>query len=97
MGTKAYFMVNVAEGTCKNGYQDVLRDLISIPEVQSVERLDGIFDLMVEVENPVTMGFVGNTILTKEWVKRLQVLKVEPAELVEVARPSEPEVTKVPS
>jgi hypothetical protein len=79
MATKRYLMFNVDEGACKNGYQDVLRDLITIPEVQSIERLDGIFDLMVQVECPATVGYAAaDDLSAKGWVKRLEVLQVEP-------------------
>ena len=81
MTTKRYLMINVAEEACKNGYEDVLRCLITIPEVQFIERLDGIFDLMVQVECPAGVGFVAAEDLSaKGWLKRLQVLQVEPAE-----------------
>ncbi len=81
MATKAYFMVNVAEKFCPNGYQNVLRDLVTVPEVESIERVDGICDLMVKVETPISVGVVADKILAKAWVQRLRVLKVEPAEL----------------
>jgi hypothetical protein len=79
MATKRYLMFKVDEGACKNGYQDVLRDLITIPEVQSIERLDGIFDLMVQVECPVTVGHAAvDDLAAKGWAGRLEVLEVEP-------------------
>ena len=78
MATKAYFMINVDGKFCNNGYQGILRDLETIPEVRAVERVDGKCDLFVEVDAPVRVIFVANKILAKEWVKRLQVLKVEP-------------------
>ena len=78
MATMAYFMINVAEKFCQNGYRDILRDLEAIPEVQSVERVTGACDLLVKVEAPIRMIFVANKLLAKEWVKRLHVLHVEP-------------------
>ena len=78
MATKAYFMVSVAEKFCQNGYQDIWRDLETIPEVKSVERVRGACDLMVKVEAPIRMIFVANKIMAKEWVKRLHVIYVEP-------------------
>jgi len=84
-----YIMVNMTEEACKNGYQDVLRDLIAIPWVQFIERLDGIFDLMVQVESPATVGYAAaDCLLAKEWAKRLQVLQVEPAEPSEIMTPT---------
>jgi len=78
MATKAYFMINVAEKFCQNGYPDILRDLETIPEVKAVERISGACDLLVKVEAPIRMIFVANKLLAKEWVKRLHVLYVEP-------------------
>ena len=78
MGTRAYFMVNVEEKFCQNGYQDMLRDLEAIPEIKSVERVSGACDLLVKVDAPIRMIFVANKLMAKEWVKRLYVLKVEP-------------------
>jgi len=78
MATRAYFMINVAEKSSKNGYQCILRDLETIPEVKAVERVSGACDLLVKVEAPIRMIFVANKLMAKEWVKRLHVLKVEP-------------------
>ena len=52
----------------------------AIPEVESVERVSGTCDLVVKVEVPVSSWtiFAANKLLAKEWVKRLQVLNVEP-------------------
>ena len=78
MATKAYFMVNVVEKFCQDGYQGIFRDLETIPEVKAVERVSGACDLLVKVEAPIRMIFVANKLMAKEWVKRLYVLKVEP-------------------
>ena len=78
MATRAYFTVSVAEIFCQNGYLDILKDLETIPEVKSVERVSGACDLLVKVDAPIRMIFVANKLLAKEWVKRLHVLHVEP-------------------
>jgi len=78
MGTKAYFVVTVAEEFYHNHYQDVLRDLEAVPEVESVERACDTHDLLVKVEAPIRAIFVANKILAKEWAKHLRMLKVEP-------------------
>ena len=78
MATKAYFVISVVEEFYQNRYQDVLRDLKAVPEVESIERIKGTCDLMVKVEAPIRAVFVANKILPKEWVKRLFMLKVEP-------------------
>lgn len=90
MTKKRYLMISITQEACKNGYQDVLRDLITMPEVQSIEKLDGIFDLAVQVECPVGIGYAAaDDLLAKGWVERLQVLQVEPVEPAEPAKPSE--------
>jgi hypothetical protein len=95
MATKRYLMINIAQESYKNGYQDVLRDLITLPEVQSIEQLDGVFDLIVQVECPATVGYAAaDDLLAKGWVKRLQVLQVEPAEPSEIIRPTVLELTR---
>jgi len=89
-------MINMTEEACKNGYQHVLRSLIAIPWVQFIERLDGIFDLMVQVENPVMAGYAAaDDLLAKGWVKHLQVLQVEPAEPAEPAEMMTPRVAEL--
>ena len=95
MTTKRYLMINIAQEACQNGYQDVLRDLITIPEVQSIEQLDGIFDLIVQVECPATVGYAAaEDLLAKGWVKRLQVLQVDPNEPSEITPLKVLELTK---
>jgi len=88
MATKRYLMINLAQEPYKNGYADVLRDLITIPEVQSIEQLDGVFDLMVQVECPGSVGYAAaDELLAKGWVKRLQVLQVEAPEPGDIVAP----------
>ncbi len=79
MGMKAYFMIGIDEKFCPNGYQDILRDLESIPDVKSVDRVKGACDLLVKVDTNLSrMMFVANKIMASKWAKRLNVLQVEP-------------------
>lgn len=78
MATRVYFMINVAEEYRQDGYQDILRDLRTIPEIKAVERVSGECDLLVKAEVPVRMIFIAHKLRAKEWVKSLQVLRVEP-------------------
>jgi hypothetical protein len=95
MTKKRYLMINIIQKACKNGYRDVLRDLITIPEVQFIEKLDGIFDLAVQVECPVGIGYAAaDDLLAKGWVERLQVLQAEPAESREIITPPGLELQK---
>jgi hypothetical protein len=96
METKRYMMIKVTQEACKNGYRNVLRDLVAIPEVHFIEQLDGIFDLMVQLECPATVGYaVADRLLAKAWVKSLQVLQVEPAEPTEPAEFITPRVAEL--
>ena len=79
MATKAYFMINVAEEAYKTGIGDILKDLEIIAEVKDAERVSGFCDLLVKVQAPNITPVV-DRLLAKEWVKRLNVLFVEPAE-----------------
>ena len=81
MGTKAYLMVNLEKRFSVDGYYlNVVRELSAIPEVESVESVSGVCDLLVKVDAPIRVVFVANKILAKEWVKRLQILRIEPTE-----------------
>lgn len=74
-------MINVDEKFRHSSYQDILRDLVTIPEVKSVEVVRGVYDLVVQVEAPIKVVLVANKITAKEWVKRLHVLMEKPLEL----------------
>ena len=78
MATKAYLVISVDEEFYQNRFQDVLRDLESVPEVESIERVSGTRDLLVKVDIPMEIGLVADKILPKEWVKRLRVLVIKP-------------------
>jgi hypothetical protein len=78
MATKGYFMITVAEEFYRNHYQDVLRDLKAVAEVDSIERISGTYNLLVKVTAPMRVIFVANKILPNKWVKKFCILKVEP-------------------
>jgi hypothetical protein len=77
MATTAYLMITVKEDFYRDYYQNVLRDLKGMPELDSIERIIGTCDLLVKITAPMTVDSVANKILTKEWARQLQVLKVE--------------------
>ena len=81
MGTKAYFMVDVADEVHEEGRcAEAIRELEAIPEVETVEPVSGSCDFMVKADVPIRAIFVANKIRAKEWVKRLRILRVEPVE-----------------
>ena len=81
MGTKAYFMINMDKTLSQDShYVDAIRELEAIPEIESVEAVSGRYDLVAKVDAPIRVIFVANKVLEKEWVRRLHVLRIEPAE-----------------
>ena len=80
MATKAYLLITVAREfcQCQDEYQDVLKELEVMPEVESIEPVNGVCDFLVQVEAPVRVIFVADKILAKKWVERLCILRVQP-------------------
>lgn len=96
MATRAYFLVNVVEKYCENGYQGILRDLGAITEVESIDRVKGTCDLLAKVDAPpATMISVANKLLSKEWVKHLHVLHLVPLQPEEYKGLSVEELTRL--
>ena len=87
MGTKAYLMVNLEKRFSDDGYYlNAVRDLVALPEVESVEPVSGVCDLLVKVDAPIRIVSVANKILAKEWAKGLRILRIEPHELGETPK-----------
>jgi heterodisulfide reductase subunit C len=80
MGTKVYFMIKTAEEAGQEGYEQVLKALEAIPEVESIEPASGDYDLVARVDVPKRVVPVANKILESGGVKRLEVIRVEPLE-----------------
>lgn len=95
MTTKTYFVISVDEDRYQNRYQEILSELKAIAEVESVERIKGTCDLIVQAEAPVRAIFVANKILPKEWVKRLLMLKVDPFRIDELEKLSYSELIRL--
>ncbi len=81
MGMKAYFMIDVTDEVYQEGrWQHAKQELEAIPEVEAVDPVSGSCDFLVKVDVPIRAIFVANKIRTKEWVKGLRILRVEPVE-----------------
>jgi len=82
MGEKAYFMIKMKGADDGDGHAAAARDLEAIPEVEAVEPVSGEYDFVVVavVDAPIRVGLVAKKIESKQWLKNLRVLKVEPAE-----------------
>jgi len=80
MPTKVYLLINMDRELDQKGYFDAFVDLEALPEVKSIERVDGCCDLLVTAEAPIRAILVANKISAKDWVKDLRILKVMPFE-----------------
>jgi len=80
MTTKAYFLIRVGEDFKQNGYLDWLKDLESMPEVQHIAPVTGLYDAVAKVEAPVTAMLVAHKMMADSHVKHLHVLRVEEPE-----------------
>ncbi len=77
MTSKAYLLIEVEEELKQNGYASWLEDLESMPEVQDVAPVTGLYDVVASVEAPVTAQLEAHKIMGLSHVKHLQVLRVE--------------------
>ncbi|MFC2062999.1 hypothetical protein ACFLS8_03560 [Chloroflexota bacterium] len=79
--TRVCFVVKVSGEFCATGYQGVLQELAAMPEVESIEQVEGISNVLVEVGTPVDMRVLADKILAKKGIKGLRILNIEPTEL----------------
>jgi hypothetical protein len=77
MATKAYFLIRVGEEFRHNGYAGWLKHLESMPEVQDVAPVTGLYDAVATVEAPITATLLAHKIMGDNHVKHLHVLRVE--------------------
>ena len=77
MTTKAYLLIEVEEELKQNGYVGWLEDLESMPEMQDVAPVTGLYDVVAAVEAPVTAQLEAHKIMGLSHVKQLHVLRVE--------------------
>jgi hypothetical protein len=77
MTTTAYLLIRASEAVRHNGYLKALEDLWTLPEVESVEPVSGLYDCVAKVEAPIRLIFVVHKIMAKSWVERVQVLRVD--------------------
>ena len=84
MPTKAYFMIKLDNQIDQQHYLSAIEELQALPEVKSIESIDGCYDLVVMIETVQRVIFTANKIRTREWVKGFLVLKIMPeAPLIE--------------
>lgn len=86
MTTKAYLMINVNNKFCRNSYQAMLKDILTMPDIVFIERIDGTCDLLVRSKYPSRIRFLADEILAKEWCENLRILKTGSVEFRENPR-----------
>ncbi len=77
MTTSAYLLIRASEAVRNNGYLKAIEDLWTLPEVECVEPVSGLYDCVARVEAPVKLIFVVHKIMAKGWVERVHVLRVD--------------------
>ena len=77
MAKKAYFMIKTVPDASGDGHEKTQRALEAIPEVVAVETVSGEYDHVARVEAERSLLAVANRILANEWVKSLDVFRVE--------------------
>jgi hypothetical protein len=78
MSAKVYFMINLDKGMDRQTCYNAMEELWMLPEVTSVEIVEGCSDIFVTVEAPQRVISVANKVRTKDWVKGFEMLKVIP-------------------
>ena len=77
MVTRVHFIVGIADTIALTDYVDILKDLETIPEVKSVDRIRGTGCLRVQVETPESVASTTDKLKALAWTKYLYMLKVE--------------------
>ncbi len=72
IATKAYIMIHLDKKVDEDGCLRAIEELQAMPEVDTVERVDGFCDLVVTVDAPQRVIFVANRIRTTEWGQGLE-------------------------
>ena len=74
-------MIKMVRENGGDGHKNAIKELEAIPEVETVTPVSGEYDLVgvAMVDTPKGVVRIANKIQTKEWVKSVDVLKVEPA------------------
>ena len=75
--TTTCLIVNVSEEFYTTSYKNELAEFMSMPEIKSVDRIEGTNNLLVEVEASVNLRPVADKILAKRGVKGLRILSSE--------------------
>jgi hypothetical protein len=77
MTTAAYLLIKASEAVRNNGYLKAIEDLWTLPEVECVEPVSGLYDCVARVEAPIRLIFVVHKVMAKSWVERVHILRID--------------------
>ena len=76
MGVRAYLLVEVADDMEQQDFVSTLRQLEEMPGVDFVDPVIGSTDMVIMVDAPVTVEAIASRIRSKDWVKKLEILRI---------------------
>ncbi len=74
--TTAYLLVKAKEEARQNGLRSQMEELLALPEVESVQPVEGLYDCVAQVDTPMTTIFVTHKVMKMGWVARVHLLRV---------------------
>jgi hypothetical protein len=77
MTTTAYLLIKASEAVRNNGYLEALEDLRTLPEVQYIEPVSGLYDCVARVEAPTRVIFLVHKVMAKNWVECVHILRID--------------------
>jgi hypothetical protein len=76
MGVRAYLLVEVADDMEQQDFITTLRQMEEMPGVDFVDPVIGSTDMVIMVDAPVTVEAIASKIRAKDWVKKLEILRI---------------------
>jgi hypothetical protein len=76
MGVRAYLLVEAADDMEQQDFVSTLRQLEEMPGVDFVDPVIGSTDMVIMVDAPVTVEAIASRIRAKDWVKKLEILRI---------------------
>lgn len=76
MGVRAYLLVEVTDDMEQQDFITTLRQLEEMTGVDFVDPVIGSTDMVIMVDAPVTVEAIASRIRAKDWVKKLEILRI---------------------
>ncbi|MEW6034438.1 MAG: hypothetical protein AB1603_06260 [Chloroflexota bacterium] len=76
MGQRAYLVITCKEGTAREQFVNIVRELEATPGVDYVDPVKGLGNLVIMLDAPVSVEETAEAIKGKPWVKRMELLKI---------------------